>query len=126
MFNLAPTSVVGTKLPGRACRLMSEVEGLSRNLALVATLTEAGVEFVAVDMITHILAAVAEHERQAISERTKAALPAAKAHGKRLGIPKTIADAIAYLCFGFGPITAITRIIVGSTSTTSSSTPVNL
>jgi Resolvase, N terminal domain/Recombinase len=33
----------------------------------------------------HILAAVAEHEREAITERTKAALAAAKALAKRLG-----------------------------------------
>jgi Resolvase, N terminal domain len=42
---------------------------------LVATLMDSGVEFVAVDnphankLTTHILAAVAEHEREAISER---------------------------------------------------------
>jgi DNA invertase Pin-like site-specific DNA recombinase len=52
---------------------------------------ESGVEFVATDMPTanrltvHIIAAVAEHEREMISQRTKAALAAAKARGTRLG-----------------------------------------
>ena len=56
-------------------------------------LMEAGVEFVAVDMpmanklTVHILAAVAEHEREMISARPKAALAAAKARGTRLGNP---------------------------------------
>jgi len=54
---------------------------------------ESGVEFVAVDnphankLTVHILAAVAQHEREMISERTKAALAAAKRRGKRLGNP---------------------------------------
>jgi DNA invertase Pin-like site-specific DNA recombinase len=39
-------------------------------------------------LTVHILAAVAEHEREMISSRTKAALAAVKAKGKVLGGPK--------------------------------------
>ena len=52
---------------------------------------DSGVEFIAVDnphankLTVHILAAVAQHEREIISARTSAALKAAKARGKRLG-----------------------------------------
>jgi DNA invertase Pin-like site-specific DNA recombinase len=69
------------------------LDRLSRNLAFIATLMESGVEFVAADMphanklTIHILAAVAQHEREMISERTKAALAAAKRRGVRLGNP---------------------------------------
>ena len=52
---------------------------------------ESKVEFIAVDnphatkLTIHILSAVAEHEREMIAARTKAALQAAKARGVRLG-----------------------------------------
>ena len=72
---------------------IAKLDRLSHNLAFIATLMDPGVEFVAVDnphankLTIHILAAVAEHEREAISERTKAALAAAKARGTKLGTP---------------------------------------
>lgn len=77
----------------RAVLLIARLDRLSRNVAFIANLIESGADFRAVDMpeasrlTIHILAAVAEHEREAISIRTKAALAAAKARGVRLGAP---------------------------------------
>lgn len=77
----------------KAKLVIAKLDRLSRNLAFIATLMESGVEFVAVDnphankLTVHILAAVAQHEREMISERTKAALQAAKKRGQRLGNP---------------------------------------
>lgn len=73
--------------------IIAKLDRLSRNVAFIATLMEAGVKFIACDMpqatefTVHILAAVAQHERMMISQRTKDALKAAKARGKRLGNP---------------------------------------
>jgi DNA invertase Pin-like site-specific DNA recombinase len=78
----------------RAKLVIAKLDRLSRNLAFIATLMDSGVEFVAVDnphvnkLTVHILAAVAQHEREIISARTSAALKAAKARGKRLGNPR--------------------------------------
>jgi len=77
----------------RAKLVIAKLDRLSRNLAFIATLIDSGAEFVAVDnphankLTVHILAAVAQHEREMISQRTKDALQAAKARGRRLGSP---------------------------------------
>jgi len=74
-----------------AILLIAKLDRLGRNIAFIAALMEAGVEFVAVDnpnankLILHIMAAFAEHERDQISQRTKAALAAAKKRGVELG-----------------------------------------
>lgn len=75
----------------KATLLIAKLDRLSRNVAFISSLMEAGCDFVAADMpnanrlTVHILAAVAEHERELISARTKAALAAAKVRGKKLG-----------------------------------------
>lgn len=82
----------------RATLLIARLDRLARNVAFIANLMESGADFIACDMPTanrltiHILAAVAEHEREMISKRTKAALAEAKRRGTKLGNPQ-IAEA---------------------------------
>lgn len=77
----------------KAKLVIAKLDRLGRNLAFIATLMESGVEFVAVDnphvneLTVHFLAAVAQREREMISERSTAALLAAKRRGRRLGNP---------------------------------------
>ena len=73
--------------------VIAKLDRLSRNVAFLAALQESGVKFIAADMpeanelTVHIMAAVAQAERKAISKRTQEALQAAKARGQRLGNP---------------------------------------
>jgi DNA invertase Pin-like site-specific DNA recombinase len=78
----------------RATLIIAKLDRLARNVHFISNLMESGVDFVACDnphatrLTIHILAAVAEHEREMISARTIAALLAAKARGVKLGNPK--------------------------------------
>ncbi len=75
----------------KATLVIAKLDRLARNVAFISNLMESKVAFVAVDnphatrFTLHILAAVAEHEAEMISQRTKAALSAAKARGTELG-----------------------------------------
>lgn len=71
--------------------VIAKIDRLTRNVAFLYQLKESGVKFVATDMpeannlTIGLYAQLAEHEAEVISERTKAALKAAKARGKVLG-----------------------------------------
>ena len=83
----------------KARLVIAKLDRLSRNVAFIANLLEAGTDFVAADnphankSMLQMMAVFAEMERDAISKRTKEALAAAKARGVKLGNPR-LADAI--------------------------------
>jgi DNA invertase Pin-like site-specific DNA recombinase len=83
----------------RARLVIAKLDRLSRDVAFIAGLMAKGVDFLAVDnphankFTVHIMAAVAEQERDAISKRTTEALAAARARGVKLGDYARIAAA---------------------------------
>lgn len=100
---------------------IAKLDRLARSVAFIASLMEAGTDFVAVDMpfanklMLHLMAAFAEHERSEISARTKAALAAARARGVVLGSNGKVlaarhhAEAIAWAQQFRGPVTDARR-----------------
>ena len=77
----------------KAKLVIAKLDRLARNVAFIANLMDGKVDFVCCDMpqatrlTIHVLAAVAEHEREMISQRTKAGLQAARERGVKLGGP---------------------------------------
>ena len=70
--------------------LIAKLDRLSRNLTFISSLMDTKVKFKAVDMpeadnfTIHIFAALAQKEREMISDRTKKALQQKKAQGVKL------------------------------------------
>ena len=75
----------------KATLIIAKLDRLARNVHFVSGLMETGVPFVAADrpdadrFLIHLEAALAEREAKLVSDRTKAALAAAKARGRVLG-----------------------------------------
>ena len=87
----------------KATLVIAKLDRLSRNASFIFTLKDSGVDFVCADMpdantlTIGIFAVLAQHERELISSRTKAALQAKIAQGAKLGNPQnlTYADRVA-------------------------------
>jgi DNA invertase Pin-like site-specific DNA recombinase len=83
----------------RAKLVIAKLDRLARKVSFIAGLMDSKVDFVACDLpsatpfMLHVYAAVAEEEARKISERTKAALAAAKERGVKLGNPTNLAEA---------------------------------
>src|SRR5579871_2293340 len=80
--------------------LVSKLDRLSRDVHFISGLMAQRVEFIVTELgrqadpfVLHLFAALAEKERQLISERTKAGLAAARARGKKLGLAARTAPA---------------------------------
>lgn len=87
--------VVGGKL------LVGKLDRLSRDLHFITSLQKSHVDFIVADMpncdsfTINIYGALAQREREMISERTKAGLAAAKARGIKLGKPENLTPEIS-------------------------------
>lgn len=82
---------IGHCRAAKAKLVVAKLDRLSRNVAFMSCLMESGLDFVALDnehadrFTIHLMIALAEKEAKNTSERTKAALAAAKRRGVLLG-----------------------------------------
>ncbi|WP_138994231.1 recombinase family protein [Larkinella sp. C7] len=78
--------------------LIAKLDRLTRNIAFIFTLRDSGVSFVCADMpqantlTIGVMASMAQHERELISERTRQALAQKKKAGFQLGTPANLTD----------------------------------
>jgi len=110
-----------------ATLVVAKLDRLSRSVAFLSALQDSGAKFVAADMpeanelTVHIMAAAAQAELEAISKRTKDALRAAKAAGRKLGNPN---GAAALRRAGKGNSAAVQKVIAMADNHARDLTPV--
>ena len=79
-----------------ATLIIAKLDRLSRDAHFIGSVMKSNIDFVACDLpeankfTISIFAALAEHERELISQRTRDALHAAKDKGRRLGTPANL------------------------------------
>jgi DNA invertase Pin-like site-specific DNA recombinase len=78
--------------------LIAKLDRLSRNVRFIFSLKESEVDFLAIDipemntLTVGMMAVIAQHERETIAARTKAALEVKKRQGFKLGTPENLTD----------------------------------
>ena len=89
------SQLTGSKL------VIAKLDRLSRSLHYITSLAESKIDFIVCDLpgcdqfTINLYGALAQREREMISQRTKSALQAAKARGLVLGNPKNLNDVAA-------------------------------